>query len=68
MIDLYALLQYNLEKEGFQMEGSKTGKGAVELCRSLGLTSFCLTLCCRIPMDSISPGRASGIIPSWRTS
>ena len=33
-IDLYALLQYNLEKEGFQMEGSKTGKGAIELCRA----------------------------------
>ncbi|HTM50957.1 MAG TPA: response regulator transcription factor [Bryobacteraceae bacterium] len=34
--DLYSLLQYNLEKEGFQMAGSKTGKGAVELCRSFG--------------------------------
>ena len=34
--DLYSLLQYNLEKEGFQMEGSKTGKGAIELCRSFG--------------------------------
>src|SRR2546427_2399112 len=34
--DLYALLQYNLEKEGFQMTGSKTGKGAIELCRSYG--------------------------------
>src|SRR5579872_1786062 len=33
-IDLYAVLQYNLEKEGFRMEGSKTGKGAIELCRS----------------------------------
>jgi DNA-binding response OmpR family regulator len=32
--DLYALLQYNLEKEGFQMTGSKTGKGAIDLCRS----------------------------------
>jgi DNA-binding response OmpR family regulator len=31
--DLYALLKYNLEKEGFQMVGSQTGKGAVELCR-----------------------------------
>jgi len=34
--DLYSLLQYNLEKEGFQMTGSKTGKGAIELCRSFG--------------------------------
>src|SRR6266542_3701717 len=34
--DLYALLQYNLEKEGFQMAGSKTGKGAIELCRTFG--------------------------------
>jgi len=31
--DLYSLLQYNLEKEGFVMIGSKTGKGALELCR-----------------------------------
>ena len=31
--DLYSLLQYNLEKEGFIMVGSKTGKGALELCR-----------------------------------
>ena len=34
--DLYTLLQYNLEKEGFQMAGSKTGKGAIELCRTFG--------------------------------
>src|SRR6267154_5183360 len=34
--DLYALLQYNLEKEGFEMTGSKTGKGAIDLCRSFG--------------------------------
>ncbi len=31
--DLYALLKYNLEKEGFQLAGAQTGKGAVELCR-----------------------------------
>lgn len=31
--DLYALLKYNLEKEGFQMAGSQTGKGALDLCR-----------------------------------
>lgn len=31
--DLYALLKYNLEKEGFQLVGSQTGKGAIELCR-----------------------------------
>jgi DNA-binding response OmpR family regulator len=31
--DLFSLLQYNLEKEGFIMVGSKTGKGALELCR-----------------------------------
>ena len=30
---LYSLLQYNLEKEGFTVVGSKTGKGALELCR-----------------------------------
>ncbi len=31
--DLFALLKYNLEKEAFQMVGSQTGKGAVDLCR-----------------------------------
>src|SRR6202166_3051846 len=31
--DLYALLKYNLEKEGFTMAGAQTGKGAIELCR-----------------------------------
>ncbi len=34
--DLYALLKYNLEKEGFEMAGSKTGKGAIDLCRAFG--------------------------------
>ena len=31
--DLFALLKYNLEKEGFSMVGAQTGKGAVEFCR-----------------------------------
>jgi DNA-binding response OmpR family regulator len=31
--DLFALLKYNLEKEGFHLAGSQTGKGAIELCR-----------------------------------
>lgn len=31
--DLYALLKYNLEKEGFVLVGTQTGKGAIELCR-----------------------------------
>jgi DNA-binding response OmpR family regulator len=31
--DLYSLIQYNLEKEGFTMAGSQTGRGAIELCR-----------------------------------
>src|ERR1051325_5323034 len=31
--DLYSLIQYNLEKEGFVMAGSQTGKGALELCK-----------------------------------
>ena len=31
--DLYSLLKYNLEKEGFTLVGSQTGKGAIELCR-----------------------------------
>jgi DNA-binding response OmpR family regulator len=31
--DLFALLKYNLEKEGYTFAGSQTGKGAVELCR-----------------------------------
>jgi DNA-binding response OmpR family regulator len=31
--DLFALLKYNLEKEGFRFTGSQTGKDALELCR-----------------------------------
>ena len=31
--DLFALLKYNLEKEGFAFVGTQTGKGAIELCR-----------------------------------
>ncbi len=31
--DLFTLLKYNLEKEGFSMVGSQTGKGALDLCR-----------------------------------
>jgi DNA-binding response OmpR family regulator len=31
--DLYTLLEYNLRREGFAITGSKTGKGAVDLCR-----------------------------------
>lgn len=31
--DLYSLLQFNLEKEGYAVVGSQTGKGAVELCK-----------------------------------
>lgn len=31
--DLFALVKYNLEKEGFAVAGSQTGRGAVDLCR-----------------------------------
>ena len=31
--DLFSLLKYNLEKEGFSLTGQQTGKGALELCR-----------------------------------
>jgi DNA-binding response OmpR family regulator len=31
--DLFALLKYNLEKDGFLFTGSQTGRGALELCR-----------------------------------
>ena len=33
--DLFSLLQYNLEKEGFALTGLQTGKGAIELCRQV---------------------------------
>jgi DNA-binding response OmpR family regulator len=33
--DLFALLRYNLEKEGYSMTGLQTGKGAIELCRQV---------------------------------
>ena len=31
--DLFALLKYNLEREGFALVGSQTGRGAIDLCR-----------------------------------
>ena len=31
--DLFALLKYNLEKEGYSFAGSQTGKGALDLFR-----------------------------------
>lgn len=31
--DLYTLVKYNLEKEGFAVVGAQTGRGVVELCR-----------------------------------
>ncbi|HJT87087.1 MAG TPA: response regulator transcription factor [Bryobacteraceae bacterium] len=31
--DLFALLRYNLEKDGFATAGLQTGRGAIELCR-----------------------------------
>lgn len=31
--DLYALIKYNLEKEGFAVTGTQTGRGVIELCR-----------------------------------
>jgi DNA-binding response OmpR family regulator len=31
--DLFSLLKYTLEKEGFHLVGSQTGKGAIDLCR-----------------------------------
>lgn len=31
--DLYSLVKYNLEKEGFAVIGSQTGRGVLELCR-----------------------------------
>jgi DNA-binding response OmpR family regulator len=33
--DLFALLKYNLEKEGFALTGLQTGRGALELCREI---------------------------------
>ena len=33
--DLFALLKYNLEKEGYSMTGLQTGRGALELCRQV---------------------------------
>lgn len=31
--DLYALVKYNLEKEGFAVIGAQTGRGVIDLCR-----------------------------------
>ena len=36
--DLYSLIQYNLEKEGFAISGSQTGNGALDLAsRKVGV-------------------------------
>jgi DNA-binding response OmpR family regulator len=34
-VDLFSLLKYNLEKEGFSLTGLQTGRGALELCRQV---------------------------------
>src|SRR5690348_5889504 len=34
-VDLFTLLKYNLEKEGFSLTGLQTGRGAIELCRQV---------------------------------
>src|SRR5581483_1501228 len=31
--DLFALVKYNLEKDGFSVVGAQTGRGVIELCR-----------------------------------
>jgi DNA-binding response OmpR family regulator len=33
--DLFSLLKYNLEKEGFALTGLQTGRGAIDLCRQV---------------------------------
>src|ERR1700730_4304169 len=33
--DLFALLRYNLEKEGYSLTGLQTGRGALDLCRQV---------------------------------
>jgi len=33
--DLFSLLKYNLEKEGFSLTGLQTGRGALEFCRQV---------------------------------
>jgi DNA-binding response OmpR family regulator len=33
--DLFSLLKYNLEKEGYSLTGQQTGKSAIELCRQV---------------------------------
>lgn len=33
--DLFSLLKYNLEKEGFSLTGLQTGRGAIDLCRQV---------------------------------
>ncbi len=33
--DLFSLLKYNLEKEGFTLTGQQTGRGAIDLCRQV---------------------------------
>ncbi len=57
--DLFALVQYNLEKDGFAFCGSQSGKGALEFCRSRPLSPewYARDLVCS--MSSLSSSRAT---------
>ena len=47
--DLFTLVKYNLEKEGFGVVGSSTGRGVIQLSGGKSQTSFSWTLCYPIP-------------------
>ena len=64
--DLYNLIQYNLDKEGFQVVGSQTGKGALDLCRREHPDLVILDIMLRIPM-ALKSVKASARIRSCLT-
>ena len=63
--DLYSLIQYNLEKEGFAMAGAQTGKGALEMCRRERPDLIILDI--MLPdSDGLEICKAIRAHPSWR--
>ena len=62
--DLFSLLKYNLEKEGFTMTGLQTGRAPSSCAGRCGPTSSCWTSCCPIPTAWTS-ARAFARIPTW---
>ena len=58
--DLFGLVKYNLEKEGFSFAGSQTGKGAVDLCRRERPDLVILDIMLRPHQESVPYSKRAG--------